>query len=81
MVFLQHLGYHLKFLDFGEHKQFDKTQIYETFRVCKSCNALFKQIEELKKVQIQLTTALGMNVDVEEHGRSDSSRRFLSQRV
>jgi len=55
----QQLG-DLDWLYHGEVEMYDQVSLYQPHRVCKTCFAIFKQIEDLKEVEKGFIKALGI---------------------
>ena len=50
----------LDWVSFGEYENYDTTALYHTYTICESCFALFKAVDELRKLELEYAWRLGI---------------------
>lgn len=63
---LMNLGYFFEWLNHGDESMYEDISLFKPFPACVICYAIFKEVDELQKVQIQLSRAIGIPVKVDK---------------
>eukprot|EP00347_Sterkiella_histriomuscorum_P010413 403376398 len=78
---LMNLGYFYEWLNHGDESMYEDISLYKPFAACVTCYSIFKEVDELQQVQIQLSRALGIPVRVDKENNvifSDARKKQAS---